>query len=42
MDFNVVDRITCTSNAIDKAILQCLSQWNLSLANLRGQCYDGT
>ena len=40
MDFIVVDRIT--GNAIAKAILQCLSQWNLSLANLRGQCYDGS
>lgn len=40
MDFVFVDRIT--GSAIAEAILQCLSQWDLSLANLRGQCYDGS
>ena len=40
MDFVFVDRIT--GSVIAEAILQCLSQWNLSLANLRGQYYDGS
>ena len=40
MDFIIVDRIP--GSAIAEAILQCLSQWNLPLFNLRGQCYDGS
>lgn len=39
VDFIEVERIT--GKALAEAILQHLSAWGLSVADLRGQCYDG-
>lgn len=39
VDFIEVERII--GKALAEVILQHLSEWGLSLADLRGQCYDG-
>ena len=40
IDFVEVERIT--GQVLADTILQCLAVWDLSLAHLRGQCYDGS
>ena len=40
LDFVEVERIT--GHVMASALLRCLSDWGLSCADMRGQCYDGS
>ena len=40
IDFVAVERIT--GKVLAEAIINCLTNWGLSLRDLRGQCYDGS
>ena len=40
LDFVEVERIT--GNVLATALLCCLSDWDLSYVDMRGQCYDGS
>ena len=39
VDFIEVERIT--GEALAEAILKCLTDWELPVSHMRGQCYDG-